>query len=124
MSLAESKNESREVGLLDLPNELLLFIIEDEDMCWRDHLSVHHVSSRLLQLTFKHVYDGKRDVFHHACSSANLDLMIECVKHGDVPTGRLWHDPDRPFYDTPLDLLSSEFQDGDCSADQYIKAAE
>ncbi|KAF4502219.1 hypothetical protein FAGAP_1561 [Fusarium agapanthi] len=59
MSLTESKDESREVGLLDLPNELLLLVIGDEDMSWRDHLNIHHVSSRLFQLTFKHVYDGK-----------------------------------------------------------------
>ncbi|KAF4415693.1 hypothetical protein FACUT_13204 [Fusarium acutatum] len=107
MSLTESKNKSQKVGLLDLPSELLFSIIEDEDMCWRDHISIHHVSSRLFQLTFKHVYDGKRDIFQHACSSANLGLMIECVKHSDVPTGRLWHDPGDLFYDTPLDLLSS-----------------
>ncbi|KAF5967569.1 hypothetical protein FBULB1_11143 [Fusarium bulbicola] len=118
MSLTESKDKPQRVGLLGLPNELLFSIIEDEDMCWEDHLSIHHVSSRLFQLTFKHVYDGKRDIFQYACSSANLDLMIECVKHGDVPTGRLWHIPGDLIYETPLDLLSSAFQDGNCSADQ------
>ncbi|KAF5706076.1 hypothetical protein FMUND_11793 [Fusarium mundagurra] len=124
MSLTESKNQSQKVGLLSLPNELLFYIIADEKMSWRDHFNIHHVSSRLFRLIFKHVYHGKRDIFHHACSSANIDLMIECVKHGDIPTGRLWHLPGDLFYDTPLDLLSSTFQDGDCSADQYIKAAE
>ncbi|KAF5616135.1 uncharacterized protein FTJAE_13078 [Fusarium tjaetaba] len=123
MSLPESKNESRGVGLLDLPNELLFLIIGDDDLSWRDHFNIHHVSSRLLHLTFKHVYDGKRDIFLDACSSANLDLIIECLKHRNVPTSQLW-ERRHSVYRTPLDVLSFSFVDGDCSVDQYIKVAE
>ncbi|KAF5576885.1 hypothetical protein FPANT_10717 [Fusarium pseudoanthophilum] len=123
MSLSESKNESRGVGLLDLPNELLFLIIGHDDLSWRDHFNIHHASSQLFQLTLKHVYDGKRDVFHYACSSANLDLMIECLKHRNVPTSQLW-ERRHEVYRTPLDVLSFAFMDGDCSVDQYIKIAE
>ncbi|KAF5687551.1 hypothetical protein FCIRC_2257 [Fusarium circinatum] len=121
MSLTKRKNKSQKVGLLDLPNELLFSIIEHEKMCWRDHLSIHQVSSRLFQLTFKHVYDGERDIFLHACSFANLDLMIECLKHRNVPTSHVWHQHEWCL--TPLDILSFAFQDGDCSSGQYIKVA-
>ncbi|KAG5795931.1 hypothetical protein H9Q69_005007 [Fusarium xylarioides] len=123
MSLTESKNESCELGLFDLPNELLLLIIGDDGLSWRDHFNIHHVSSRLFQLTFKHVFHGKRDIFLHACWSANLDLIIECLKHRNVPTSQLW-EMRHEFYSTPLDVLSFSFVDGDCSADQYVKVAE
>ncbi|KAF5619107.1 hypothetical protein F52700_11967 [Fusarium sp. NRRL 52700] len=125
MSLTESDKKSRKVGLLDLPNELLFSIIEDEYMSWRDHFNIHHVSTRLLQLTFKHVYDGRRDIFEYACYHGNLNLIIACLKHRNVPTSQLWGTPgSSTLYSTPLDVLSLGFQDGTCSTDQYIEVAE
>ncbi|RKL27862.1 hypothetical protein BFJ72_g12770 [Fusarium proliferatum] len=124
MSLTEGKIKSQKLGLFDLPNELLLSIIEVEDLQWMDHINIHHVSSRLFQLTFKHVYDGKRDIFEYACFTTNLDLIIECVKDRNVPTSQVWRDPDHGFYVTPLDLVTHAFEHGRCSADQYIKIAE
>jgi hypothetical protein len=125
MSLTQSKKESQKAGLLDLPNELLFSIIDDEVMSWRDHFNIHHASSRLLQLTFKQFYDGRRDIFELACSHGNLDFMIECLKHRNVPTSQLWEGTGpRGVYITPLDVLSSGFLDGNFSADHYIKVAE
>ncbi|KAF5602132.1 hypothetical protein FPCIR_2065 [Fusarium pseudocircinatum] len=125
MSLTESKKKSQTVGLLDLPNELLFSIIDDEKMSGRDHFNIHHTSSQLFQLTFKQVYDGRRDIFELACYHGNLDLMIECLKHINVPTSQLWEGTGpRGVYLTPLDVLSSGLLDGNFSADKYIKVAE
>ncbi|KAF5719839.1 hypothetical protein FGLOB1_1037 [Fusarium globosum] len=110
MSLTESKTKSQKLGLFDLPDELLLCIFEAENLEWRDHLNIHHVSSRLFQLTFKHVYNGKREIFEHACYMGNLDLIIECLKHRNVPTSRLWETTGRrEICWTPLDILSLGF---------------
>ncbi|KAF5686135.1 hypothetical protein FDENT_5927 [Fusarium denticulatum] len=125
MFLTEREKKSQKVGLLDLPNELLFSIIDDEKMSWRDHLNIHHASSQLFQLTFKQVYDGRRDIFEFACSHGNLDLITECLKHINVPTSQLWEGTGpRGVYLTPLDVLSSGFLDGNFSADKYIKVAE
>jgi hypothetical protein len=139
MSTTETKTKPQKTGLLQLPNELLFFIIEDQDMCWKDHFNIHHVSSRLFQLTFKHVYNGEKDLFEHACSRADVELMVECLKHRNVPTSQLWGpvyqpsmsvqwydraDAFKKAYRTPLDALSEGYRDDKFSSDQYIKAAE
>ncbi|KAH7213642.1 hypothetical protein BKA60DRAFT_650320 [Fusarium oxysporum] len=127
MSTTETNIKPQQTGLLGLPNELLFLIIDNQDMSWKDYFSIHHVSSRFFQMTFKQVYDGERDLFKHACSRANVELMISCLKHKSDPICQLWGPVGGPGveqYYTPLDVLLQGYLDDYFSGEKYVEAAE
>ncbi|KAF5535362.1 hypothetical protein FPHYL_13219 [Fusarium phyllophilum] len=127
MSTTEANTKPQRTGLLQLPNELLLLVIDNQDMRWEDCFSIRHVSSRFFQMTFRQVYDGERDLFKHACSRANVKLMITCLEHKEDPICQLWGpmgEPGVEQYQTPLDVLLQGYLDGHFSGEKYIEAAE
>ncbi|KAK2137722.1 hypothetical protein NOF04DRAFT_1339485 [Fusarium oxysporum II5] len=107
----------QQTSLLGLPNELLFLIIDNQDMSWKDYFSIHHVSSRFFQMTLK----------QHACSRANVKLMISCLKHKNDPICQLWGPVGGPGveqYYTPLDVLLQGYLDDYFSGEKYVEAAE
>ncbi|KAI1042461.1 hypothetical protein LB505_004432 [Fusarium chuoi] len=127
MSTTEASKKSQRNSLLQLPTELLFLIINNQDLCWEDCFRIHHVSSRFFQMTFRQVYDGKRDLFKHACSHANVKLMIACRKHKKDPVCQLWGpigEPGVEQYQTPLDALLQEYLNNKFSGEKYVEAAE
>ncbi|KAF4414634.1 hypothetical protein F53441_14720 [Fusarium austroafricanum] len=98
MSSTDTNNKLQKTGRLQLPNKLLSLI-----MCWKADFSIHPVSSRFFQLAFK-----------QACSRADVELMIECLKYKNVPTSQLWGpvgEPGVEQYQTPLDILLQGYLD-------------
>ncbi|KAM5524290.1 hypothetical protein FOXYSP1_00333 [Fusarium oxysporum f. sp. phaseoli] len=127
MSTTETNIKPQQTSLLGLPNELLFLIIDNQDMSWKDYFSIHHVSSRFFQMTFKQVYDGERDLFKHACSRANVKLMISCLEHKNDPICQLWGPVGGPGveqYYPPLDVLLQGYLDDYFSGEKYVEAAE
>ncbi|KAF4344888.1 hypothetical protein FBEOM_1174 [Fusarium beomiforme] len=129
MSTQHYNATSQKCDLLRLPTELLCSIIEDSDLDWTDPVNIHHVSSRLFHLTFKQVYDGKKDRFKFACSIANMNLMVDCLIYRNVSISDIWKPYRNTYgvdlYPSPLSFLSRGWCRGKfSSADQYLKAAE